>query len=168
MYRPLLPHREEIHYPAGLPDCFDPALRQTVLCIPLHNSYLTEEKHFLNNNSLREFGLKTIRYLCPCVRCSLAAVLVSGPPSVHVAQTLRFSRFVACPRGPFAFKAIWVQNHALAVVWRTCVLLTSFFIDWIGLGALESKSLHYYKRAPFGNDYKNLLKVRIVHSDLHF
>ena len=83
---------------------------------------------------LREFGLQTIRYLCPCVRCSLAvpAVLVSGTPGVHVAQTLRFSRFIACPPAPLESKAFLAQNRALAAVWRTCVLLTTVFIDWIG------------------------------------
>ena len=49
--------------------------------------------------NLTEFGLQTIRHLCPCVWCSLAlpAVLLSGLPGVHVAQTLRFSMFIPCP-----------------------------------------------------------------------
>ena len=55
----------------------------------------------LNNrrNCLREFGVQTICYLCPCVRGVglLSAVLLSGQPVVHFAQTLRFSRFIACP-----------------------------------------------------------------------
>ena len=37
-----------------------------------------------------------------------------------------------CPRSPLEFKAFLAQNRALAVVWRTCALLTTVFIDWIG------------------------------------
>jgi hypothetical protein len=83
---------------------------------------------------LREFGVQTIRHLCPCVRGVglLSAVFLSGPPAVHFAQTLRFSRFIACPSNPLEFNAFWAQNRALAEVWRTCVLLTTVFIDWIG------------------------------------
>ena len=73
---------------------------------------------------LRELGLQTIRHLCLCVRCSLAdpAVLLSGPPGFHVAQTLRFPWFIACPPNPFGFKAFSFSmcspEHG--------------FIDWIG------------------------------------
>ena len=65
-----------------------------------------------------EFGLQTIRRLCPCVRCSLPvpAEILSGTPGIHVAQTQPFSRFTALPRAQIAFKAFWVQNHALAAV----------------------------------------------------
>ena len=80
------------------------------------------------------------------MRCLLAfhAVFVSGEPSVHFAQTLRFSRFIALPHPRFEFKAFWDQNHALAEVWRTCVLLTSVLSTGSALGELGSQSLHYY------------------------
>ena len=85
--------------------------------------------HILYYSHLKEFGLQTIRHLCPCVRSSLAVpvVLLSGQPSLLAAQTLRFSRFIACPPAPFESKAFWIQNHAVAMVWRTCTLQTSFF-----------------------------------------
>ena len=51
---------------------------------------------------------------------------------MHFAQTLRFSGFYACPPAPLAFKAFLAQNRALLRVWRTCVLQTSVFIEWIG------------------------------------
>ena len=61
---------------------------------------------------LREFGLQTIRHLCPRVRCSLApaAVLLSGPVDVHVAQTLRSPRFIVFPPGPLEFKWLLVNK----------------------------------------------------------
>ena len=85
-------------------------------------------------NYLREFGVQTIRHLCPCVRGVglLSAVLLSRTVGVHFAQTLRFSRFIACPPAQLESKAFWAKNRALATVWRTCVLLTTVFIDWIG------------------------------------
>ena len=83
---------------------------------------------------LREFGLQTIRHLCPCVRCSLAraAVFQSGTVGFHVAQTPRFSRFMACPPGPLAFGAFLCKIDALAAVGDACVLQTTCFLDWIG------------------------------------
>ena len=83
--------------------------------------------------NLREFGVQTTVIAAP-VRWGglLPAVLVPGPVGTHVAQTVRFSRFIAVPPSPLEFKAFWAQNRALAAVWRTCVLLTTVFIDWIG------------------------------------
>ena len=53
---------------------------------------------------LREFGVQTTVIAAP-VRWGglLPAVLVPGLPSTHVAQTLCFSRFIACPPRPLAF-----------------------------------------------------------------
>ena len=62
----------------------------------------------------------------------LPAVLGPGDAGTQVAQTLRFSRFMVCSPGPLEFQAFWAQNHALAEVWRTCLLPTTVFIDWIG------------------------------------
>ena len=69
-------------------------------------------------NSLREFGVQTIRHRCPRVRgVGLpSAVLVSGQPVIHVVQTLRFLRFIALPPTRFEFEAIWAQYRALAEV----------------------------------------------------
>ena len=104
------------------------------------------------------------------VRCSLAVPAVL-PASVHFAQTLRFSSFIACPRASLEFEPFWAQYHALAEVWRTCVLLTSFFLDWIGpwrSRVQKSALLNNFSRAHFGNDYKNWLKAWIVYSECHF
>ena len=84
--------------------------------------------------NLGEFGLQTIRHCCPCVRCSLAVptILLSGPVGFHVAQTLLFQRFMACPPRPFAFGAFLCKVDALVVVGDTCVLQTMCSLDWIG------------------------------------
>ena len=84
--------------------------------------------------NLTEFSFQSVRHHCPCLRCSLAlpAVLQSGPTGIHVAQTLRFSQFIALPPWPFAFKAFSVLNRALATVWRPCALQTTCFRYWIG------------------------------------
>ena len=74
----------------------------------------------------------------------LSAVLVSGTPGVHVAQTVRFLRLIALPPRPLEFKAFLAQNRALAEVWRTCTLQTMFLPTGSALGALGPKSLHYY------------------------
>ena len=76
--------------------------------------------YIYNNLNLREFGLQIIRHLRPYVRCSLAvlAVFLSGSPGAHVAQALRFSRFIAGPPAPLACKAFWHQ--------------TLIFNDWVG------------------------------------
>ena len=86
------------------------------------------------NDNLREFGLQTIRHLCPCVRCSLAlpAVFRQGPPGFHVAQTLRFPRFIACPPARFAFGAFLCKIDAPTAVGDACMLQTTCFLDWIG------------------------------------
>ena len=81
------------------------------------------------------------------------------------------SQFIACPPSRLAFGAFWAQIRALAAVWRTCVLLTTVFIDWIGSRrsrAQKSALLYNFSRAHFGNVYKHRLKARIVHSALHF
>ena len=84
--------------------------------------------------NLREFGVKLSVIAAPLreVPWPLPAVLVRGFPGTHFAQTLCFSRFYAGPPAPLAFKAFLAQNRALLRVWRTCVLLTSVFIEWIG------------------------------------
>ena len=82
----------------------------------------------------REFGLQTIRHLCPCVRCSLAFLVVfrPGDDGVHVAQTLRFSRLIACLPTLLGLTHFGFQNRCLARVQRTGVLQTSVFCDLIG------------------------------------
>ena len=62
---------------------------------------------------LREFGVQTIRHLCACVRGVglLSAVLLSGIPGVHFAQTLRFSRSMTLPPEHFEFKAFWASAY---------------------------------------------------------
>jgi hypothetical protein len=125
----------------------------------------------LYTDNLREFGVQTTVIAAPLRWVGLLpAVLGPGPVGTHVAQTLRFSRFIAGPPAPLEFKAFWAQNRALAEVWRTCVLLTTVFIDWIGprrSRAQKSALLWHFSRAHFGNVYKHRLKVEIVHSDLH-
>ena len=88
----------------------------------------------VNNNDLREFGAKLSVIAAPLreVPWPLCAVWVRGRPGIDFAQTLRFSGFHACPRPPLAFKAFLAQNRALLRVWRTGVLQTSVFIEWIG------------------------------------
>ena len=87
-----------------------------------------------NINYLREFGVKLSVIAAPLreVPWPLPAVLVRGWAGTHFAQTLRFSVFHACPPAPLEFKAFLAQNRALLRVWRTCVLQTSVFIEWIG------------------------------------
>ena len=69
-----------------------------------------------------------------CVRLPwlLSAFLLPGAPGLHFAQTLRFSGFHACPRSRVEFKAFLAHIRALVRVWRTRVLQTSVFIEWIG------------------------------------
>ena len=99
-------------------------------------------------NDLREFGLQTIRHLCPCVRCSLAlpAVLLSGQPGFHVAQTPRFPRFMALPPTRFAFGALLCKIDALAAVGTYVCSRPVVFSTGSALGALGSKSLQVYSR----------------------
>ena len=118
---------------------------------------------------LREFGVQTTVIAAP-VRWGglLPAVLVPGPAGTHVAQTLRFSRFIAAPPSQFEFKAFWAQDRALVRVSCTCVLLTTVLIDWISpwrTRPQESALLYHFSRAHFGNVYKHRLKVETVHSD---
>ena len=95
----------------------------------------------------------------------LSAVLVSGDAGADVAQTLRFSVFHACPPARAAFKAFLVQDRALLRVWRTCVLLTSVFIAWIGPRVpLPPKSLQfcntfcvYFSKIAVNTDSKSKL-----------
>ena len=103
-------------------------------------------KHKGKTDNLRELCLQTIRHLCPCVRCSLAApaVLLSRPPSVHVVQTLRFSRFIACFPIPFGFEALLAQNRALAEISAHVLSRPRFLSTRLALGVLGPKSLHYY------------------------
>ena len=44
----------------------------------------------------------------------------------------RFLEVYSVSPPPLEFKMFWAQNRALAEAWRTCVLLTTVFIDWIG------------------------------------
>ena len=83
---------------------------------------------------MREFGFKLSVIAAPLreVPLALPAVSRSGLDGTRFAQTLCFSKFNACPRGPLAFKAFLAQNRALLRVWRTGVLQTSVFIEWIG------------------------------------
>ena len=67
-----------------------------------HNSATSQLKPLLTRMEMRynyvnEFGLRTIRHLCPCLRCSLAvpAEILLGKQGNHVSQTLRFLRFIA-------------------------------------------------------------------------
>ena len=125
---------------------------------------------------MREFGVRTIRHLCPCVRgVGLpSAVFLSGTAGVHFAKTLRFSRFIVCPPSRFEFKAFLAQIRALAAVWRTCVLLTSVFIDWIGpwRSRVQKSALIYnFSRAYFGKYYKDpncALRLAILSFSLQF
>ena len=55
----------------------------------------------------------------------LPAVLASGQAGFHVAQTLFFLRFMACPRRRHAFGALLCKIDALAAVWDACVLHTT-------------------------------------------
>ena len=70
--------------------------------------------------------------LCVRLPWPLSAVLCSGKAGFDFAQTLRFSGFHACPPSPAEFKAFLARIRALLRVWRTCVLQTSVFIEWIG------------------------------------
>ena len=83
---------------------------------------------------LREFGVKLSVIAAPLreVPWPVPAVLVRGRAGNACAQTLRFSGFHACPPAPLAFNAFLDRNRALRRVWRTCVLQTSVFIEWIG------------------------------------
>ena len=101
---------------------------------------------------LREFGLQTIRHLCPCVRCSLAraAVLLL----CRVAQTLRFPGFIGCPPSPFAFQALLCKIDALAAVGGACVLQTTCFLERFGPWrprVQKSVVLYQIWCAPFEN-----------------
>ena len=58
--------------------------------------------------------------------------MLSSDLGTEFAQTLCFPRFNACPPSPLAFGARFAQNRALLRVWRTGVLQTSVFIEWIG------------------------------------
>ena len=66
------------------------------------------------------------------VPLALPAVSRLGTDGIQFAQTLCFSMFNAGPPGPLAFKAFLAHKRALLRVWRTCVLQTSVFIEWIG------------------------------------
>ena len=82
---------------------------------------------------LRKFCLQTIRPLCPPRWFPGSSRGFGARPSQRsLRSNVRFSRVMACTPGPLEFKAFWAQNRALAAVWRTCVLLTMVFIDWIG------------------------------------
>ena len=68
-------------------------------------NHIFEEKtsKFLNNY-LWKFGCKLSVICAPfCVRgvLLLSAEIRSGQPGVDFAQTVRFSRFIACPHAPF-------------------------------------------------------------------
>ena len=43
-------------------------------------------------------------------------------------------RCIELPAAPLAFNTFFVQNRALALVWRPCVLQTKCLLDWIGPG----------------------------------
>ena len=88
---------------------------------------------------MREFGFKLSVISAPLRVDSwlLSAVFRSGIPATDVAQTLRFSRFIALPPTPLGFKALFAQIRALLRVWHTGVLQTSVFLEWIGPWALR-------------------------------
>ena len=90
--------------------------------------------------------VQTVRHRCPTAWGSLAlpAVFPSGPPGVHVAQTLRFSRFIALPRPAFAFKAFLAQNRALLRVWRTVFSRPRFLSSGLAFVHPDPKSLQFY------------------------
>ena len=93
----------------------------------------------------------------------LSAVLVLGFPGVHVAHTLRYLRFMACPPQPsLEFKQFFSQNRSLARLRRTCTLQITFSINWIGpwrTRAQKSALLKHFLRTYFGNDYNHLVKL---------
>ena len=78
------------------------------------------------------------------VSLALPAVLVSGPPGTHVAQTLRFSRFIALPPRPLAFKAFLAQNRALLRVGRIVFFRPQFLSSGLAFVHPELKSLQFY------------------------
>ena len=96
-------------------------------------------------DNLREFGVKLSVIAAPLREVSWlrSAVSASGIDGMHVAQTLRFSRFIAGPRPPLAFKAFLVQNRALLRVWRQVFSRPRFLSSGLGLARLELKSLRF-------------------------
>ena len=125
-----------------------------------------------NNNNLRVV-VKLPSSLPLCVRLPwpLSAVLVSGPPGFYFAQTLRFSGFHACPRAALEFKGFLAQNRALLRVWRTGVLLTSVFLEWIGPRTPRAQKfavLQGFLCALYQKHCKRRLKLKIVPSDWSF
>ena len=101
--------------------------------------------------------MQAIHHFCPSVRGVglLSAGLVSGSPGVHVAQTLRFSKFLGLLPAPFAFGAFWAQYRTLDRVRRISTLQTAVLIDWIGpwrTRPQRSALLLNFLRAYFGID----------------
>ena len=135
---------------------------------------MTKESSIEDNNDLREFGAKLSVIAAPLreVPWPLPAVWLRGLGGTHVAQTLRFSRFNTWPSRQLAFKAFLAQIRALLRVWRTCVLQTSVFIEWIGSWvSLIPKICSFIALcvcALFENRCKCPLKVKIVCSKRHF
>ena len=103
------------------------------------------------------------RHLFPSARVPLVLSAVSGPVTdgVHFAQTLCFPEFNAGPPRALAFKAFLLHNRSLLRVWRTPVLLTTVFVEWIAprlARAQKSAFLYYFLCALRENHYKTYSK----------
>ena len=111
------------------------------------------------------FGLQTIHHLSPCVWCSLAvpAEILLGSRGRHVAQTLRFSRFVMFLS---SLNCFWIKSD-LSLGCGTHVLSRPRFLSTgSAIGAPDPKSLHYYNVCCVHfSEYNHSLKLEIVHSD---
>ena len=105
------------------------------------------------------------RHRCPSRWWGLLpAVLVSGPPSFHVAQTLCFPGFNACPPPRLEFGAFFAKTDALAAVGDACVLQTTCFLERISpwrTRVQKSAVLWCFLRACFENHCKSLVKIKI-------
>ena len=66
------------------------------------------------------------------------------------------------------FKKISVQEIALAAVWRLCALQTMCFLQWIVPWAPYPPTLYTTFCVRNLEMTKNILKVKIVHSDVSF
>ena len=97
-------------------------------------------------HNLREFGSKLSVIAAPLCEVSWlrSAVSPSGIAGTHVAQTLRFSRFIALPPArshlkPFSLKIVLSFGCGAQVLSKP-----RFFSSGLDLGRLEFKSLQFY------------------------